>query len=101
MNTYAKFDVFIHSFDGSLDKVLIEALAGGIPIVTTNLAFKEIFGSWATKIGATLNEELKSFLAMNEEEINGRLVNQSTILASQHSLQTFPNRIRQQFNALG
>ena len=101
VNTYAKFDVFIHSFDGSLDKVLIEALAGGIPIVTTNRAFKEIFGSWATKIGATLNEELKSFLAMNEEEINGRLVNQSTILASQHSLQTFPNRIRQQFNALG
>ena len=49
----------------------------------------------------SLNEELKSFLAMNEEEINGRLVNQSTILASQHSLQTFPNRIRQQFNALG
>jgi len=101
VNTYAKFDLFIHSFDGSLDKVLIEALAGGIPVITTNQAFKEIFGSWHTRINVTLNEELESFLATSEEEINARLVNQRQILGSQHSLQTFPHRIRQQFNALG
>ena len=100
VNTYAKFDVFIHSFDGSLDKVLIEALAGGIPVVTTNRAFKEMFGSWATKINATLNEEIVSFLAMNEKEINEKLAKQTKILALQHSLNTFPQRIRQQFNAI-
>lgn len=101
VNTYAKFDVFIHSFDGSLDKVLIEALSGGIPVVTTNRAFKEIFGSWTTKINSTLNEEIESFLAMSEKEINETLVKQTKILASEHSLKTFPQRIRKQFNALG
>jgi hypothetical protein len=70
-------------------------------VVTTNRAFKEIFGSWATKINATLNEEIGSFLAMSEKEINETLVKQIKILASEHSLKTFPQRIRKQFNALG
>ena len=100
INEYAGYDIFIHSFNGSLDKVLVEALASGLPVVTTNLAFKEIFGSWAEKIDASLSEELECFLELSQEHVNKTLITQMQILKSQHSLETFPKRVRQQFDAI-
>ena len=100
VNKYAEYDIFIHSFNGSLDKVLVEALAGGLPVVTTNLAYKEIFGSWAKKIDASLSEELECFLELSQEQVNKILMTQMQILKSQHSLETFPKRVRQQFDAI-
>jgi glycosyltransferase involved in cell wall biosynthesis len=100
INEYAEYDIFIHSFNGSLDKVLVEALASGLPVVTTNLAYKEIFGSWAKEIDASLSEELGCFLELSQDQINEVLIRQMEILKSQHSLETFPKRVRQQFNAI-
>jgi glycosyltransferase involved in cell wall biosynthesis len=100
INEYAEYDIFIHSFNGSLDKVLVEALASGLPVVTTNLAYKEIFGSWAKEIDASLSEELGCFLELSQDQINEVLIWQMEILKSQHSLETFPKRVRQQFNAI-
>jgi glycosyltransferase involved in cell wall biosynthesis len=50
---YKGSDVFIHAFLGSLDKVLVEAVMSGLPVVTENLEFKrnfQIFGDFSTDL---------------------------------------------------
>jgi glycosyltransferase involved in cell wall biosynthesis len=43
---YASADVFLNfSATGSMDKAVLEALACGTPVVTTNAAFKELLGA--------------------------------------------------------
>ena len=42
-STYAALDVFLNlSATGSMDKAVLEALACGVPVVTTNAAFKDL-----------------------------------------------------------
>ena len=45
-NLLDNFDCFIHAFDGSLDKAVLEATFIGLPVVTINPEYKKIFGSW-------------------------------------------------------
>lgn len=68
----ANSDLFIHAFQGSLDKVLVEATLHGIPVVTCNKEYLEEFA-----VGKDFNEaddyllikkQLKSFLSMPLEE---------------------------------
>jgi len=40
-------DLFVHLFEGSLDKTLIEATLTGIPVLTVNKEYLRIFGSWS------------------------------------------------------
>ncbi len=35
---------------GGLDKVVLESMAGGVPVITSNLAFKEYFGTYADRL---------------------------------------------------
>lgn len=43
-------DVFIHAYQGSLDKALLEATLAGIPVITVNQEYHRIFGSWSSEI---------------------------------------------------
>jgi glycosyltransferase involved in cell wall biosynthesis len=40
------YDSFIHSFQGSLDKSIVEATFLGLPVITINNEYRKIFGSW-------------------------------------------------------
>jgi glycosyltransferase involved in cell wall biosynthesis len=50
-------DLFVHMFKGSLDKTLIEATLSGIPVITLNSEYINVFGTWSTSHGAELNLE--------------------------------------------
>ena len=56
-----EYNLFIHSFEGSLDKVLLEATLLGLPVVTVNQEFVNEFGYWANP-SANLKEELLGYL---------------------------------------
>jgi glycosyltransferase involved in cell wall biosynthesis len=72
-------DVFIHAFEGSLDKTLVEAIFTALPVITLNKEFIKEFGSWNStdstdqinlmNEGTTVLEMAKSEL---ELEINRR-----------------------------
>lgn len=65
-----KHDVFIHAFQGSLDKILIEAVISGIPVLTVNEEFIKTFGKWdKSYLDVSLQNELKAFIAMSDELI--------------------------------
>jgi glycosyltransferase involved in cell wall biosynthesis len=74
---YKNSDIFIHAFQGSLDKVLIEAVLCGLPVITDNDEFKKffkVFGVRSTSISvisgivesnyqtALLNHELEGWI---------------------------------------
>lgn len=42
-----KFGTFVHAFQGSMDKTLVEASFLGLPAVTMNTAFINEFGNWS------------------------------------------------------
>jgi len=52
------YDCFIHSFQGSLDKTIVEATFSGLPVLTINNEYREIFGSWDL-IDRVVNNSLK------------------------------------------
>ena len=66
--SYASADVFVHSFQGSLDKVLIEAALSGLPVLTINDEFKNNFEMFGKK-SDSIEIQLETLLAMNPPEI--------------------------------
>ena len=42
------YDVFIHACDAGLDKSILEATLTGLPVVTINKQYLDIFGYWTT-----------------------------------------------------
>jgi len=70
-------DCFIHSFQGSLDKTLLEATMMGLPVVTNNHEYKKIFGNWSSHSDITnsklLEEELSALLKFPKELLNEQI----------------------------
>jgi glycosyltransferase involved in cell wall biosynthesis len=67
-----KQNAFIHAFEGSLDKAVLEATFMGLPVVTINPEYLKIFGSWDLEHKSTnhsLTEELKYLFSLSEVEL--------------------------------
>jgi hypothetical protein len=67
-----KQDAFIHAFEGSLDKAVLEATFMGLPVVTINPEYLKIFGSWNLEDKSKnhgLSEELKHLFSLSEVEV--------------------------------
>lgn len=68
--TAIDYDCFIHAYQGSLDKTLIEATMLGLPVVTINKEYKQEFGSWNQNSNTlSLLEELDAFLACDAAKV--------------------------------
>lgn len=64
------FDVFIHGFEGSLDKALLEATLCGVPVVTVNSEYLQQYGSWSNSDCINLENELKALLQMPKPQLS-------------------------------
>jgi len=67
-----KHNAFIHAFEGSLDKAVLEATFMGLPVVTINPEYLKIFGSWNLEDKSKnhgLSEELKHLFTLSEVEL--------------------------------
>ena len=67
-----KHNAFIHAFEGSLDKAVLEATFMGLPVVTINPEYLKIFGSWDLEnksINHNLTEELKHLFSLSGVEL--------------------------------
>ena len=65
-------NAFIHAFEGSLDKAVLEATFMGLPVVTINPEYLKIFGSWNLEDKSKnhgLSEELKHLFSLSEVEV--------------------------------
>jgi glycosyltransferase involved in cell wall biosynthesis len=89
----AASDVFIHSFQGSLDKTLIEATLCGIPVVTTNREYVSFFGSWTGVSEPILFDEIQALFHSDSFTIKARSIRNREIAKSFHSIQSWESRI--------
>ena len=90
------FDCFIHAFNGSLDKAVLEATFIGLPVVTINPEYKKIFGSWdkGNRLSEhTLLEELNSLLSLTKEELNTELDKRYQIAQKDFELEEWARRV--------
>jgi glycosyltransferase involved in cell wall biosynthesis len=77
-------DVFIHAFEGSLDKTLIEATMTNMPVVTINQEYINEFGSWG-KWPVSLESELGALLSSDQEAIDKQIRERTCKAIEKHS----------------
>ena len=98
-STLEEHDLFLHLFEGSLDKAVLEAVACGIPVISINKEFLRVFGTWSrgsdSKWDKTFEQdrwelfllyELKAFRLYSKRQLATELKRRRRIVETQHSL---------------
>lgn len=83
---YKDMGVFLHSFQGSLDKTIVEATLSGLPVATINKEYINEFGHWGAS-PITLVGELRAILNLGEEELQQECDRRQSIALQRHSLE--------------
>jgi glycosyltransferase involved in cell wall biosynthesis len=79
------YNLFIHSFEGSLDKVLLEATLLGLPVVTVNQEYIKEFGHWSNS-GSSLKEELLGYLDSDLEHRKATVLKRHKLVSENHGI---------------
>jgi glycosyltransferase involved in cell wall biosynthesis len=89
-------DGFIHRFQGSLDKTLVEATFSGLPVITINREYLNIFGSWGSCDNfsdLTLESEALALFKMSEEDVKSEIDRRYALAVSQHEVTGWVDRL--------
>lgn len=90
----ANHDLFVHAFEGSLDKALLEATISGLPVITLNREYVEIFGRWnKSTIHLDLPSELTALQRLKDSEITSELIHRSALVRENHSLDSWITKL--------
>jgi glycosyltransferase involved in cell wall biosynthesis len=79
------YDVFVHAFQGSLDKSLIEATFSNLAVVTINHEYQRDFGVWSSN-SDSLQSEIEALIARPTEEMTPELNRRLEIAHQRHSM---------------
>ena len=91
-----KNDCFVHAFQGSLDKTLVEASLAAIPVVTVNKEYLKIFGKWSNGNSdnqITLTSELRFILNLDATAITKEVDRRYEIARTNHDMEGWINRL--------
>lgn len=91
-----KYDCFVHAFQGSLDKTLVEATLAGIPVVTVNKEYLKIFGKWSNSNSdnqTALKSELRFILNLDAIAITKEVDRRYEIARTNHDMEGWINRL--------
>ena len=92
-NKLIESDCFIHAYEGSLDKILVEATFVRKPVVTRNHGYLEEFGSWSDSIPSTLELELRSLLSRSDQEIAIEVNRRHEIATNNHDISSWVHKL--------
>lgn len=81
-----KYGLALHASQGSLDKSPLELTWMGIPVVSSNQSFINIFGSWSDDGFKSLNDEVQALFAKNPTELLVELDRRRVIVSKDHSM---------------
>ena len=91
-----KNDCFIHAFQGSLDKTLVEATLTAIPVATVNNEYIKTFGKWNSSNSAnsvSLVSELEYLLNLGSNAITKEVDRRHEIARRDHDSEGWVNRL--------
>jgi glycosyltransferase involved in cell wall biosynthesis len=89
-------EAFIHAFQGSLDKTLVEATFTGLPVVTINNEYLKIFGFWHQRNQPEsdfLEKELTKLLTLSESELQAEVDRRYEIAVGNHEISGWVDRL--------
>ena len=90
------YDCFIHSFQGSLDKTIVEATFSGLPVITINNEYRKIFRSWNlnnTGMNNSLKDEAQLLLNLNGDKRQSEVDRRYKVAVEQHELTGWIDRL--------
>ena len=90
------YDCFIHSFQGSLDKTIIEATFAGLPVITINNEYRKIFGGWDlinTGLNNSLKDEAQLLLKLDDDARQSEVDRRYRVAVEQHELTGWIDRL--------
>jgi glycosyltransferase involved in cell wall biosynthesis len=90
---FSKMDFFLHAYRGSLDKALLEATCHGLPVVTLNKEYIEIFGKWGNTQELTLESEFLALSKLNDIARYTEIERRAKIVVRGHSLDHWTGRM--------
>lgn len=86
-------DIFLHAFQGSLDKSLVEATLIGMPVVTLNREYLREFGTWSktpyregNDLAEFLVNEVLSVVSLSPSRLKAEQFRRHKIALENHSL---------------
>ena len=91
-----KYDCFVHAFQGSLDKTLVEATLSAIPVATVNKEYLKIFGKWNYSNSNNqpfLTSELRFILSSGANAISKEVDRRYEIARSNHDIEGWISRL--------
>lgn len=91
--TVRKFSVFLHGFQGSLDKTLIESTFLGLPVVTINHEYLNIFGQWSDLKPTNLVAELRAVLELDSFELEREIRKRHLIAVENHGFEKWIDKL--------
>jgi hypothetical protein len=92
-NLLKGFNLFLHAFDGSLDKTLVEATMAGLPVATLNIEYLEIFGCWGTGVEIGLESEISAITNMPRATLAKELVRRRKLAVESHSIENWVKQL--------
>ena len=84
-NFYRYKGIFVHAFQGSLDKSLVEATLSGLPVATVNKEYVRIFGYWSERPDDLL-QEVQAILDKAPDLLQLELLRRRSIALENHTL---------------
>ena len=92
-------DLFIHAYEGSLDKVLIEATLADLPVITLNNEFNKHFSSPMLLSNGSLLDRVIAWQNMKPEEKRITMQARREIAQTKHSLENWAYELSQLLNS--
>ena len=90
------YDCVIHSFQGSLDKTIVEATFAGLPVITINNEYRKIFGGWNlidVGMNNSLKDEAQLLLNLDGSKRQSEVDRRYEVAVEQHELTGWIDRL--------
>ena len=90
------YDCFVHSFQGSLDKTIVEATFSGLPVITINNEYRKMFGGWDlinTCMNNSLKDEAQLLLKLDGDKRQSEVDRRCEVAVEQHELTGWIDRL--------
>lgn len=89
----ANADLFVHAYEGSLDKTLVESTLARVPVITSNREYHEIFGTWSGEVAPTLKSEYQALKKLTDYSLEKEVERRFQIAEESHSFTRWIDRI--------
>jgi hypothetical protein len=89
--------IFVHAFQGSLDKALLEATLMCNPVATVNIGYLKIFGPWSRSKSKDekqfIIDEITAIQGHNLEKLSQELIRRRNLVLKNHTLESWLTKV--------